>query len=148
MEDHGLVFFSKNFKKIIMSRVPNTKLSDQWEKKKVEHVSNLIFQKLYTFVYTIKKTLWQVQNFVLIFILHQWQESIPTIIYILSSRLVRHHIVKKMFKMVSSYHQVWKEACSFLEFTLWNNPSHKVTLNPKPKIVVGCKSQLMWCSWF
>jgi hypothetical protein len=32
---------------IKMSRVPNTKLSDQWEKK-VEHVSNLIFQNLDT----------------------------------------------------------------------------------------------------
>lgn len=66
---------------------------------------------------------------------------------ILSSRSVQQHI-EKYFKMVSSYHQVWKEACSLLGFTVWNNPSHKVTLNPKPKIMVGCKSQLMCCSWF
>ncbi len=40
-EDHGLFFFKAIFFIKIMSHVPKTKLSDQWEKK-VEHVSNLI----------------------------------------------------------------------------------------------------------
>lgn len=39
-----VVFFQSNFLKIKMSRVPNTKLSDQWEKE-VEHVSKLIISK-------------------------------------------------------------------------------------------------------
>ncbi len=68
---------------------------------------------------------------------------------ILSSRSVRHHIVKKILKMVSSYHQVWKEACSFLGFTVWNNPSHKLTLNPQTQNHGGLQvTTRVCCSWF
>jgi hypothetical protein len=91
-------FFSKKFLKIKMSRVPNTKLSNQWGKKKVEHVSKLIISKFGHVHGHNKKNIMTSTKIQFIFYPPP-MARIDTYQYnILSSRSVRHHIVKQYLK--------------------------------------------------